>query len=544
MDTMQKEPKKTGQTFIAQVSPENESIQEPTAQSCGIVIFGATGDLTQRKLIPALFHLFQGWLLPDRWYVLGVGRKKMTHEDFRTSVRKSLDGVSRMGQVPTAVWETFGKRFYYAPLSDIEKPKEYAQLGKDLVELEQVHKTGGNRIFYLATPPGLYSTIVHQLGMAGLSGQGQKRAGDHCKTEQKTKSSPKKKGSVRLIVEKPFGTDLESAQNLNQEIREVFGEEQLYRIDHYLGKEAVQNMLFLRYANAIFEPIWNRRYIDHIQITAAETLGIESRAGYYEEAGALRDMFQNHLLQLLCLVAMEAPSSFESERIRDEKVKVLRSVRPINLEQIDQCAIRGQYGKGLMDGVTVDDYRKEPGVAAHSKTETFAALKLHIDNWRWQGVPFYLRSGKRMAKKSTEIVIVFKEVPHLLFKPMIPGRLESNTLVLSVQPTEGIALTFQAKYPGPKFSVGRVTMDFNYSGAFHSASPDAYERLLVDCMAGDQMLFSRGDWIELSWKLLMPLLNHWKKTPAPCFPNYPSGSFGPKEADELLKRDGRAWRSP
>ncbi|MFQ5588229.1 MAG: glucose-6-phosphate dehydrogenase [Nitrospiria bacterium] len=539
-----KESDKTGETFIAQVAPEKEHIEEPSPQSCGIIIFGATGDLTQRKLIPALFHLFQGWLLPDRWYVLGVGRKEISHETFRDNVRKSLDGASRMAQVPTAVWETFGKRFYYATLSDLENPKAYATLKKELAALDQSHQTGGNRIFYLATPPGLYSKIVHQLGRAGLSGQGQKRAYDHGTSKQTPRTSPKKRGSVRLIVEKPFGTDLDSAQALNAKIRAVFGEEQLYRIDHYLGKEAVQNTLFLRFANAIFEPVWNRRYIDHIQITAAETLGVENRAGYYESAGALRDMFQNHLLQLLCLVAMEAPTSFESERIRDEKVKVLRSVRPINLDQIDQCAIRGQYGQGLIDGTAVEDYRKEPGVAARSKTETFAALKFYIDNWRWQGVPFYLRSGKRMAKKSTEIVIVFKEVPHLLFNPMVPGGLESNTLVLSVQPTEGIALTFQAKYPGPKFSVGRVTMDFNYRGAFQSASPDAYERLLLDCMAGDQMLFSRGDWIERSWSLLMPLLNHWEKTPAPCFPNYPSGSFGPKEADDLIQRDGRAWRSP
>lgn len=538
----QKGPKKTGQTSISQVSPGKEGYQDPAPESSALIIFGATGDLTQRKLIPALFHLFQGWLLPDRWYVLGVGRKEMTEEQFRGMVRKSLDGASRMGQIPTAVWETFRKNFHYTPIKDFENPKEYSALEKQLCDFDQIHKIGGNRIFYLATPPGLYSKIVCQLGIAGLSGQGQKKAYDPSKT--KKKPLLKKKSAVRLIVEKPFGTDLDSAQALNEEIREVFGEEQLYRIDHYLGKEAVQNMLFLRFANAIFEPIWNRRFIDHVQITAAETLGIENRAGYYEEAGALRDMFQNHLFQLLCLVAMEAPTGFQADRIRDEKIKVLRSVRPINLEQIDQCAIRGQYGEGLIEGKPVVDYREEPGVAKNSRTETFAALKLYIDNWRWQGVPFYLRSGKRLAKKSTEIVIVFKEVPHLLFNPMIPGKIESNTLVLSVQPTEGISLTFQAKYPGPKFSVGRVTMDFNYRGAFQSDSPDAYERLLLDCMAGDQMLFSRGDWIELSWELLMPLLDHWKKTPAPCFPNYPSGSFGPKEADELIKKDGRSWRTP
>lgn len=540
----QKESKKTGQTSISPVSSSAEGYQDPAPQSSALVIFGATGDLTQRKLIPALFHLFQGWLLPDCWYVLGVGRKEMSDEQFRETMRASLDRASKIGSIPTAVWETFRKRFHYATLRDFENADEYAKLEQQIIALDQTYKTGGNRIFYLATPPGLYSKIVRQLGQSGLSGRGQKRGYDCAKPSQKKKGSTKKKASVRLIVEKPFGIDLDSAEALNQEIREVFGEEQLYRIDHYLGKEAVQNMLFLRFANVIFEPIWNRRFIDHIQITAAETLGIENRAGYYEEAGVLRDMFQNHLMQLLCLVAMEAPTAFQADRIRDEKIKVLRSVRPMNLDEIDQCAIRGQYGEGLMEGEAVADYRKEPGVKPNSKTETFAALKLYIDNWRWQGVPFYLRSGKRMAKKSTEIVIVFKEVPHMLFGPMVSGGLESNTLVLSVQPHEGISLSFQAKYPGPKFSVGRVTMDFNYHGAFQSTSPDAYERLLIDCMAGDQMLFSRGDWIEESWKLLMPLLDHWKKTPAPCFPNYPSGSFGPKEADALIKRDGRAWRIP
>ncbi|VAX28634.1 Glucose-6-phosphate 1-dehydrogenase [hydrothermal vent metagenome] len=540
----QKESKKTGQTFISPMDSSGEDYQDPAPQSSALIIFGATGDLTQRKLIPALFHLFQGWLLPDRWYVLGVGRREMTEEQFREIMRKSLDGASRMGSIPTAVWETFRKKFHYATLKNFENTDEYATLEKQIVALDQSHKTGGNRIFYLATPPGLYSTIVRQLGVSGLSGRGKRRNDEAKKTGIKKKTISKKKTSVRLIVEKPFGTDVKTARALNTEMREVFGEEQLYRIDHYLGKEAVQNMLFLRFANAIFEPIWNRQFIDHIQITAAETLGIENRAGYYEGSGALRDMFQNHLMQLLCLVAMEAPTAFQADRIRDEKMKVLRSVRAIDLNQIDQCAIRGQYGEGLMSGKSVKEYRKEPGVKANSKTETFAALKLYIDNWRWQGVPFYLRSGKRLAKKSTEIVIVFKAVPHMLFSPMVSGGLESNTLVLSVQPHEGIALSFQAKYPGPKFSVGRVTMDFNYHGAFQSASPDAYERLLIDCMAGDQMLFSRGDWIEESWQLLMPLLEHWQKTPAPCFPNYPSGSFGPKEADDLIKRDGRAWRRP
>ena len=505
---------------------EAGSYKEPAPEPIGLVIFGATGDLTQRKLIPALFRLFQGWLLPERWYVLGVGRKEMSDDTFREAVRKSLAGVSRPGPLPAAVWEAFGKNFHYTVMREVGDPAAYTALGRRLAALDQEHRTGGNRIFYLATPPAIYSEVIRQLGAARLSRE--RNNG----------------GSVRIIVEKPFGTDLETARTLNHQIRAVFGEEQVYRIDHYLGKEAVQNMLFLRFANAIFEPLWNRQYIDHVQITASESLGVERRAGYYDGTGALRDMFQNHLLQLLCIVAMEAPTGFEAEPIRDEKVKVLRSVRPIQKDEIDRCAVRGQYGEGLLSGAPVPGYREEPGVAPDSKTETFAALKLYVDNWRWQGVPFYLRSGKRLAKKSTEIVINFKTVPHLLFKPYLSEEIESNTLILSVQPSEGIALTFQAKYPGPKFSVGRVTMDFNYHHAFQATSPDAYERLLLDCMTGDQMLFSRGDWIEQSWALLTPLLTHWSETPPPHFPNYPAGGFGPKEADALIERDGRRWRAP
>ncbi|MFQ5780790.1 MAG: glucose-6-phosphate dehydrogenase [Nitrospiria bacterium] len=512
-----------GHIIVAPSLSGQETLEERPPEPSGLVIFGASGDLTQRKLIPALFHLSQNRFLPDHWYVVGVGRTEMDDDRFRKVVKESLKRFSKSGPVSASLSDTFGKRFHYFVAPDPECRDDYSRLGERLRELDKVHKTEGNHLFYLATPPSLYSIIIRQLGIAGLNRRSE--------------------GWTRVVVEKPFGTDLASAQVLSRQIREVFQEEQIYRIDHYLGKEAVQNMLFLRFANTIFEPIWNRRYIDHVQITAAEDLGVENRAGYYEGAGALRDMFQNHLLQLLCLVAMEPPASCEADRIRDEKVKVLRSVRPIRSSDIYRVTARGQYGTGRLADRPVQGYRGEPGVASDSTTETFAALKLRVDNWRWQGVPFYLRSGKRLPKKVTEIAIEFKRVPHLLFRPLISGKIHSNTLILSVQPSEGISLTFQAKYPGPKFSMGSVTMDFNYHGSFETDSPDAYERLLLDCLSGDQMLFSRRDWVELSWSLLMPLLDHWREAPPPNFPNYPAGSMGPKEADELIERDGRYWRS-
>lgn len=491
-----------------------ESVPEPFS----IVIFGASGDLTKRKLIPALFRLWKGGLFPDNWYLVGLARSPMDDEGFRKVVSES------MGSLPAADQEGFLKRLHYLA-GDSQDLRYYLKVKKRLLELDKEHGTQGNRLFYLATPPDLYEGIIRQLGAAGLS------------------RSIGVSGCTRIIIEKPFGRDLASAQVLNRHINEVFAEEQIFRIDHYLGKETIQNILFFRFANAIFEPIWNRRYIDHVQITVAESIGIEHRAGYYEQAGALRDMFQNHLLQLLCLVAMEPPATFEADAVRDEKVKVLKAVRPVPIEKIDLFAIRGQYGPGVIDGQEVAEYRGEPGVMPDSKTETFAALKLYIDNWRWQGVPFYLRSGKRMAKRSAEISIEFKRIPHLLFKPLMSEAIAPNTLSFRIQPQEGISLTFQAKNPGPKLCTDRVTMDFNYRDNFKGASPEAYERLLLECLFGDQMLFARRDWVELSWSLITPILEYWSAAPEPVFPNYTSGGPGPKEALDLIERDGRYWRA-
>lgn len=508
---------------VSRIPAPGIASKEPRANPFGLVIFGASGDLTKRKLIPALFRLMQSGLLPDHWYVTGAGRTRMDDEGFRKVVRDSIQGLDESGPVQAGLIDRFINRFHYLA-GDSREPGYYARLTKRLNELDKDHQTGGNRLYYLATPPDNYSAIIKQLGEAGLN-------------------RPVKTAHWnRIIIEKPFGTDLASAQALNRKVAQVFKEDQVYRIDHYLGKETVQNILFFRFANAIFEPIWDRRYIDHVQITVAEGIGIEHRAGYYEHAGALRDMFQNHLLQLLCLIAMEPPASFDPDTVRDERAKVLKSIRPIPAGKIEAFAVRGQYGPGIVNGQRVDGYRSERGVPPDSTTETFSALKLYIDNWRWQGVRFYLRSGKRLAKRKAEIAIEFKWVPHLLFKPLDPKAIQPNTLVFRIQPEEGIQLTFQSKHPGPKLCLDNVTMEFDYQDSFKGPSPDAYEHLLLDCLMGDQMLFARRDWVELSWAFITPILEAWKEAPDSGGPNYGAGSTGPGEAERLIEQDNRHWR--
>jgi len=510
--------------IISDIATQKGSCAEPLPRPCGIAIFGASGDLAKRKLIPALFNLMRNELLPEQWYVVGLGRTKMSDTEFRKTARESLNQFLPGGSVSPEDAENFERRLYYLS-GDSEDPGYHLRLKERLAQLDKEQGVEGNRLFYLATPPGLYADIIKNLGGSGLN--------------HPTDSSH----WSRIVIEKPFGTDLPSAQALNQELLQSFREGQVYRIDHYLGKETVQNILFFRFANAIFEPTWNRRYIDHIQITVAENIGIEHRAGYYDQAGALRDMFPNHLLQLVSLVAMEPPAVFESDAVRDEKAKVLKSVRPISPEKVAEFAVRGQYGPGIVNGQQIKGYRQEPGVKPDSMTETFFALKLYIDNWRWEGVPFYLRSGKRLAKRVAEIAVEFKRVPHLLFKSVIGEEIEPNTLVFRIQPDEGIGTKFQAKHPGAKLCMDTVTMDFSYQGSFKVTSPEAYERLLLDCLAGDQILFSRRDWTEYSWSAISPVLDQWAKKAEPGFPTYPAGSWGPKEADDLIERDGRQWRT-
>jgi glucose-6-phosphate 1-dehydrogenase len=487
-----------------------------------MVIFGASGDLTKRKLVPALYNLARERLLPDSFAVVGVATSELASDAFRARLgREARDHVA--GELDGATWEWLLSRVTCLP-GNCRDVDTYRRLAAALTRVDGERKTGGNLVFYLATPPAFFGEIVRQVADAGLVSEG---AG----------------GFRRIVIEKPFGTDLDSARALNRELRKCVDEEQIYRIDHYLGKETVQNILVFRFANGIFEPIWNRRYIDHVQITVAEDLGVEERGGYYEGSGALRDMFPNHLFQLLALTAMEPPISFAADAVRDEKAKVLHAIKPIISEEVLTCTVRGQYGEGpTPDGRRVRAYRVESKVKPDSTTETYAAVKLLIDSWRWAGVPFYLRSGKRLARRQTEIAIQFKCAPSILFRDTAVSHLECNVMVIRVQPEEGIAVRFGAKVPGPSLQIGNVNMDFFYEDYFGATPSTGYETLLYDCMNGDATLFQRADSVEAGWRVVMPILDVWGAIPPRDFPNYAAGSQGPAEADQLVARDGRAWR--
>jgi glucose-6-phosphate 1-dehydrogenase len=489
---------------------------------CAIVIFGASGDLTKRKLVPALYNLARTRVLPDAFAIVGVATSQLSAEAFRERLdREARQHVS--GGVDPAVWDWLLERVTYVA-GDLRDAGAYQRLAATLAQVDAERRTGGNFVFYLATPPGFFGEIVRSLADAGLVSEETGRF-------------------RRIVIEKPFGTDLESARALNRELRASVDESQNYRIDHYLGKETVQNILIFRFANGIFEPIWNRRYIDHVQITVAEDLGVEERGAYYEGAGALRDMFPNHLFQLLALTSMEPPISFAADAVRDEKAKVLHAIKPITSEEVLTSTVRGQYGEGsVRDGERVRAYRAESKVKPDSSTETYAAVKLLIDSWRWAGVPFYLRSGKRLAGRQSEIAIQFKCAPSVLFRNTSISHLECNLMVLRIQPEEGISVRFGAKIPGPSVRIGSVNMDFSYEDYFGATLSTGYETLLYDCMNGDATLFQRADSVEAGWRVVTPILDVWSAIPPRNFPNYAAGTSGPAEADQLLARDGREWR--
>jgi glucose-6-phosphate 1-dehydrogenase len=506
--------------------PEEEkrssSIYGTTAEPCSVILFGASGDLAKRKVIPAMYDLAQHNSLGERYAIIGFARTPMTDETFRTTIGEAAKTISEVGPIDPAKWNDFSSNLYYSA-GEYGDLNSYAQLAKRLAEIDAEKKLGGNRLFYLSTPPEVYPDIVQQLGRAGLA-------------------RPTNPNSwVRIIIEKPFGRDLASARELNKIVLNVFEEKQVYRIDHYLGKDTVQNLLVLRFGNGIFEPLWNRNYVDHVQITAAETLGVERRGGFYETAGALRDMIQSHVLQLTSLTAVEPPASFDATAVRNEKLKVLQSIRPYDLEMVAQSVVRGQYAPGVVNGKKLAGYRDEPGVNPNSRTETFVAMKVLIDNWRWAGVPFYLRTGKRLAKRTTEIMIQFRCAPHIVFRKR---EVEPNRLVLNIQPDEGISVSFGAKRPGTEMSIGNVTMNFSYREAFGGASRSAYATLLNDCLRGDATLFDRGDSVEAAWALVDPILDVWSAAKTATVPMYPAGTWGPKESDQLLERDDRQWYNP
>jgi glucose-6-phosphate 1-dehydrogenase len=487
------------------------------------VIFGGCGDLSWRKLIPALYSLFQKHNIPNQFAIIAVDRSDWSEEELRQHFFKGINQFIGQGSVDASNWDQFAQQIKYLK-GDFKEQQTYAALGELCKKLESGwNSTPSHYIFYLATPPSLFFEIPKYLHEAGLSNDREKS---------------------RIVIEKPLGYDLKSAKELNRFLAAHFDESQIYRIDHYLGKETVQNILAFRFANPLFEPLWNRRYIDYVAITVAEQVGVENRGGYYERAGALRDMIQNHLMQLLCLVAMEPMVSFNANEIRNKNVDVLHQIRRIRPEKVHQYAVRGQYSQGWIEGNEVPGYREEESVSPHSQTETYAALKLFIDNWRWQDVPFYLRTGKRLLKRSTEIVIQFRMVPHQAFPPQATLDKKPCRLILSIQPHEGIVLWIQAKIPGGEMNLKTVSLSFNYESAFTAHSPDAYETLLSDVMHNDQTLFKRADQVEASWEFLMPVLEMWSISPPSDFPNYAAGTWGPEAAERLLAFHGHSWPIP
>src|SRR5215470_945211 len=502
------------------------------APPCAVVIFGSAGDLTKRKLLPALYNLKAAGLLPREFAIVGVARREKTPEQFREETTKDIREFAT-APVDDALWAELRNALYFQS-GELSDPAVYTQLADLLAGIAKRHGTGGNVLFYLAVPPSLFGEVARRLGEAGLV-QGDRESWR------------------RVIVEKPFGHDLDSARALSAQLAAVLREDQIYRIDHYLGKETVQNIMVFRFVNGLFEPIWNRTYVDHVQLMVAETVGVEDRGNYYETAGVLRDMIQNHMFQLLALVAMEPPSSFEADAVRDEKVKVLKSVRPMEPEGVLRRTVRGQYGPGVIDGKPVAGYRTEPKVSPTSATETFAAVKLDVENWRWAGVPFYLRSGKRLARRSTSIMIQFRRPPLLLFeqadeepiaRDQMRDQLEPNRLVMHIQPEEGIEIQVKAKRPGPTVELNTVKLDFSYKDFGETAAATGYERLLYDSMVGDTTLFHRADMVEAAWRIATPMLDVWKSLPPRDFPNYAAGSLGPAAADRLLEQDGRSWWGP
>jgi glucose-6-phosphate 1-dehydrogenase len=491
---------------------------EPTI----IVMFGASGDLTWRKLVPALYNLLLDGRLPENCAIVGVARRPLDDDAFRARMREGVERFSRRGITDESVWRRFEDTISYVS-EDLADPSSGEALSRRLVAIEEQWGARANRIYYLAVPPAMMEPAAAMLQRLKV-----------CRDCSRD----------RLVVEKPFGRDLPSARSLNQFLNGLFVESQIYRIDHYLGKETVQNILAFRFANSLYEPIWNRRYIDHVQITVAETVGVEGRGDYYDHAGALRDMVQNHLLQLLCLVAMEPPISFDADEIRNKKVDVLRAIRPFRAADIHRVAVRGQYRRGTVLGKPVPGYREEKNVAPDSTTETFAAFSFHIDNWRWQGVPFYLRTGKRLATKVSEVSVIFRSPPHQFFPSAAVESWQPNRIVIRIQPEEGIGTRIQVKQPGTRLLLGAADMQFRYRESFRTPAPEAYETLLLDVIRGDATLFMRSDQVECAWQVVTPILEAWESVPPGDFPDYPSGSWGPEAAEMMVAREGHSWLQP